>query len=222
MALEHPLRGPVGDDPGPLVALQGVEDSVVRQVEEDDVVEVPAVRHVVPAEELHPELLFPLVDAPTEDGLHEELEERVAPAANVEERGMHGHVRADLLQCRVRGGGYSRTPPRSLGSPAGSAAAASMAEPWSSSSPTVFVLDASGRRRSWRAARRSAATRRSRKMIVWPEIRSRPIVAKSSPALTAGGHSHIALSGVRTIRTASTTSWNRKHPRPGPRAASSG
>ena len=39
-------------------------------------------------------------------------------------------------------------------------------------------------------------------------------------ALTPSGQCHVALSGVRTMRIASTTSWNRKQPRPGPRSAS--
>ena len=86
----------------------------------------------------------------------------------------------------------------------------------SSSSPTVFVPLASGRRRP----RRSAATSRSRKMIVWPVMSSSPITTNSRSALTPGGHCHTTLSGVRTMRNTSTTSWNRKQPRPGPRSGS--
>ena len=42
----------------------------------------------------------------------------------------------------------------------------------------------------------------------------------SSAALTAAGHSHTTLSGVRTMSTTSTTSWIRKQPSPGPRSGS--
>ena len=50
----------------------------------------------------------------------------------------------------------------------------------SSSSPTVFVALPIGRRR----LRRSAATSRSRKMIVWPVVSSSPMTANSRTALT--------------------------------------
>ena len=46
--------------------------------------------------------------------------------------------------------------------------------------------------------------------------------AMRSAALTAGGQPQTALRGARKIRAARTTSWKRKQPRPGPRAASSG
>ena len=41
-----------------------------------------------------------------------------------------------------------------------------------------------------------------------------------STALTVGGQFQATLSGVNTMRIASTITWNRKHPRPGPRSAS--
>ena len=88
--------------------------------------------------------------------------------------------------------------------------------PSSSSSPTVLVALPSGRRR----LRRSAATSRNRKMIVWPVVSSRPMTAKSSTALTASGQCQATLSGVRTTNSASTASWNPKQPGPGPRSAS--
>ena len=46
------------------------------------------------------------------------------------------------------------------------------------------------------------------------------ITANSSAALIQEGQSHTTLSGVRTMKTTRTTSWNRKHPRPGPRSGS--
>ena len=55
-------------------------------------------------------------------------------------------------------------------------------------------------------------------MIVWPVTRSSTITANSSAALTVGDQFQSTLSGVRTTKTASTTSWNRKQPRPGPRS----
>ncbi len=68
-----------------------------------------------------------------------------------------------------------------------------------------------GRRRE----RRSAATRRIRKIIVWPVSRSRPMTTKRRTALTSSGQPATTLIGVRMTRIARTTSWNRKQPRPG-------
>ena len=73
-----------------------------------------------------------------------------------------------------------------------------------------------GRRR----LRRSAATSRSRKMIVWPVVSSSPMTANSRIALTASGQCQATLSGVRTTKNTRTATWNRKQPRPGPRSGS--
>ena len=70
------------------------------------------------------------------------------------------------------------------------------------------------------APRRSAATRRSRKMIVWPVTSSRKMTANSRMALIAGGQFQTTLSGVRKMNTTRMTSWNRKQPSPGPRSGS--
>src|SRR5436190_4356511 len=86
----------------------------------------------------------------------------------------------------------------------------------SSSSPTVFEPLASGRRR----LRRSAATSRSRKMIVWPATSRSAITANSSTALIHAGQFQITVSGVRTMNRIRTATWNRKQPSPGPRSAS--
>ena len=40
--------------------------------------------------------------------------------------------------------------------------------------------------------------------------------------LTSGGQFQTTVSGVRTSRKTSSTTWNQKQPRPGPRSASSG
>src|SRR5262249_19133705 len=55
------------------------------------VVEVPAVGDVVPADEPDPELLLVLADLARKDSLHEELEERIAAAADGEEGREDGH-----------------------------------------------------------------------------------------------------------------------------------
>jgi hypothetical protein len=59
-------------------------------------------------------------------------------------------------------------------------------------------------------------------MIVWPATSSSTIVSASRNTLIQIGHSQATVSGVRMIATTSTTSWDRKQPRPGPRSASSG
>src|SRR5574338_153936 len=91
VALEHPLAGPVADGPGALVGLEAVDRGVVGQVEQDDVVEVPAVGHVVPTQEADPELGLVVADLAGEDGAHEEREEGIPTATDGEERGQDGH-----------------------------------------------------------------------------------------------------------------------------------
>ena len=59
-------------------------------------------------------------------------------------------------------------------------------------------------------------------MIVWPATSSSTITANRSRTLIQVGHFQATVSGVRTMKTTSTTTWNRKQPRPGPRSASSG
>ena len=61
--------------------------------QQDDVVEVPAVRHVVPADEADPELLLVLADLAREERLHEELEERVPTSPDGEVGREDGHGR---------------------------------------------------------------------------------------------------------------------------------
>ena len=60
MPLEDPLPGAVAEGAGRLVRFELVERGVVGQVQQDHVVEVPAVGDVVPADELDPELLLVL------------------------------------------------------------------------------------------------------------------------------------------------------------------
>ena len=74
-----------------------VERRVVGQVQQDHVVEVPAVGDVVPADEADAELLLVVLHLLREDRAHEELEERVAAAADGEVGREHGHVVAVLL-----------------------------------------------------------------------------------------------------------------------------
>src|SRR5262245_45768962 len=82
VALEDPLAGAVAERAGGLVRLEPVERGVVGQVEQDDVVEVPAVGDVVPADEADPELRLVVLHLAREDRAHEELEERVAATAD--------------------------------------------------------------------------------------------------------------------------------------------
>src|ERR1035437_9402230 len=82
---KEPPPGAVAKGSGRLVLFQFVEGAVVRQVEQDHVVEVPAMSDVIPADELDPELLVVLLHLAREQGAHEELEERIAPPANREE-----------------------------------------------------------------------------------------------------------------------------------------
>ena len=51
MAFEDPFAGSVAEGACRVIRLELVEGRVVGQVEKDDVVEIPAVRHVVPADE---------------------------------------------------------------------------------------------------------------------------------------------------------------------------
>src|SRR3990172_2829757 len=98
VAGEDPLPGPMGKGPDLLVALQLVERGVVGQVQQDDVVEVPTVGDVVPAEEPDPVLLLVPASLPGEEGLHVELEERVAAAADAEVGREHGHGARNLQE----------------------------------------------------------------------------------------------------------------------------
>src|SRR6185369_8874861 len=228
--------GAVAEGAQARVGLELVQCRVVGEIEQDHVVEVPAVGDVVPAEEADPVLRLVLADLAGEEGPHVELEEGIATAADREVGRQNGHGPA-VLQSTDPGrrigpaapGGhrvaYCRTAPSSDGGgsspsvPGGPAAGSAACAPcwtWSSSSPTVFVALPSGRRRP----RRSAATRRSRKMIVWPVTRSRMTTANNSAALTWSGHFQTTLSGVRTMKMPRTMSWNRKHPSPGPRSGS--
>src|SRR3990172_4142483 len=93
-----PPPPPLGKGPDLLVALQLVERGVVGQVQQDDVVEVPTVGDVVPAEEPDPVLLLVLASLPGEEGLHVELEERIAAAADGEVGREHGHGARNLQE----------------------------------------------------------------------------------------------------------------------------
>ena len=59
-------------------------------------------------------------------------------------------------------------------------------------------------------------------MTVWPANSSSTSVTNRSATLIPTGQFQATLSGVRMISTTSTTTWNRKQPRPGPRSASRG
>src|SRR6478735_335292 len=213
VSFEDPFAGTVAERSRRLVRLELVEGGVVGQVEHDDVVEVPAVRDVEPANEADAELLLVFLDLAREQRLHEELEERIPAAADGEVRGEYRHCATGLLRAlNSLGRGYSRMPDGAdpSSSAGGSIAAVSSSPPaaWSSSSPTVGVALPSGRRRP---SRRSAETSSSR-----ISVRNR------SGALIGVGHSHTTDSGVRMIATTSRTTWNRKQPSPGPRSESSG
>ena len=58
MALEDPFAGSMSEGAGSFIGLELVQRRVVGKIEEDDVVEIPAVRDVVPADESDPEALF--------------------------------------------------------------------------------------------------------------------------------------------------------------------
>src|SRR5450759_2366532 len=89
MPFKDPFARPVTQGPGRLVRLQAIKRPVVGKVEQDHVVEIPAVGDVVPAEEPDPELLVVLLHLAREDRLHEELEERVSTTADGEEGREH-------------------------------------------------------------------------------------------------------------------------------------
>ena len=89
----------------------------------------------------------------------------------------------------------------------------------SSISPTVFVELASGRRRP--CERRSAATRRRRKITDCPVRSSRPITTKRRSARSSKGQFSFRPIGISTMKKPRTITWNQKQPRPGPRSGSS-
>ena len=82
MPLEHPFPGAVTQGAGRLVAFELVQRGVVGQVQQDHVVEVPAMGHVVPADEFDPELVLVLLHLARQQRLHEELEEWVASSTD--------------------------------------------------------------------------------------------------------------------------------------------
>ena len=86
VSFKHPLACTVTKCAGGLVALKEVKGPVVGEIKKDHVVKVPAVRNVVPAEELDAELLFVRLHRLREEGAHEELKEGVAPPSNREVR----------------------------------------------------------------------------------------------------------------------------------------
>src|SRR4051812_3775476 len=97
VALEEPLAGTVAQCPDALVGLEPIQRAVIRQVQQDHVVEVPAMGDVVPAEELDPVLLPVFLGLSGEQRLHVELEERVAAATDGEVGREHGHGPGNLL-----------------------------------------------------------------------------------------------------------------------------
>ena len=221
VALEDPFAGAVPEGFQALVGFQLVQCRVVRQVQQDHVVEVPAVGDVVPAEEPDAVLVGVLPHLPGEQRLHVELEERVATAADREVGREHGHAAASsglrsswpawrpapagdrrrlLSHGAFVGRGFVRGRIRRLGRRQAERRPRSRRPRPRSRRPSSSPL-ASGRRR----VRRSAATSRSRKMIVWPATSSSTIVSASRTTLIQIGHSQATLSGVRTIATTSTT-----------------
>src|SRR3954462_2890484 len=74
MSLEDPFTRPMSEGAGCLVRFELVQCRVIREVQQDHVVEVPPVRDVVPAHEADSELLLVLPDLARKDRLHEELE----------------------------------------------------------------------------------------------------------------------------------------------------
>src|SRR5690349_11190994 len=92
VAFEDPFARAMPQGAGRLVGLELVQGGVVGQVEQDHVVEVPAVRHVVPTEEPDPELLLVVLHLAREYRAHEELEEGIAAAADGEVGREHGHL----------------------------------------------------------------------------------------------------------------------------------
>src|SRR5688572_12615520 len=72
VALEDPFAGAMAQGTGGFVAFELVQGRVVRQVEQDHVVEIPAVRDVVPADEPDPEARLVVLDGARKDRPHEE------------------------------------------------------------------------------------------------------------------------------------------------------
>src|SRR6516165_4617907 len=95
VTFEDPFAGAMAKGAGRLVGLEPVERGVIGQVQQDDVVEVPAVGDVVPAEEPDPELLLVVLHLARKDRAHEELEERVSAAADGEIGREYGHLAGD-------------------------------------------------------------------------------------------------------------------------------
>src|SRR5687768_3712779 len=91
MALEHPLAGAMAHGAGTVVRLELVDGGVIRQFEQDHVVEIPAVRDVVPAEDFDAKVSLVTLDLAREYLAHEKLEKRVAATADREKRGQNGH-----------------------------------------------------------------------------------------------------------------------------------
>src|SRR3954454_11079275 len=108
MAFEDPLAGPMAEGASGFVSLELVEGRVVGKVEQDHVVEVPAVGDVEPADEADAELLLVVLHLPREDRAHEELEERVSAAADAEVGREHGHR---CCPPRANGPGHALTRP---------------------------------------------------------------------------------------------------------------
>src|SRR6476661_6340630 len=114
VSLEDPFAGPVAEGAQALVGLELVQCRVVREIEQDHVVEIPAVGDVVPAEEPDPVLRLVLTHLAGEQGPHVELEERVPAATDGEVGRQNGHGPA-LLQSVDRGAGSVRLRPAGTG-----------------------------------------------------------------------------------------------------------
>ena len=195
-----------------LVGLELVERGVVGQVEQDHVVEVPAVRDVVPADEPDAELLLVSLHLAREDRPHEELEERVAAAADGEVGREHGHGRGGPPGGDAGGrGAYCRTPAR----PAARSARSAVGRRRRLGSASVARLRPRARRPS---ASRSPAGRGGRAPVGRDEAEQEDDglagdeqqhdPTNSRTALTTAGQSHTTLSGVSTIS-------DDQHDRPG-------
>src|SRR5689334_20390923 len=90
--LEDPLPCPMTERSSAGISLQAVQCRVVGEIEQDHVVEVPAVGDVVPTQEPDPVFRLVFADLPGEQSLHVELEEGVPAATDGEVGRQHGHA----------------------------------------------------------------------------------------------------------------------------------
>ena len=170
VSFEDPLAGPMAERPGGLVGLEPVERRRSRAGRAGSRCRSPSRGpRCTSRGSWMPNFSSYSLHLAREQGLHEELEERVAAAADGEVGREHGHGLAvsagawSLGRRLLSHAAVAVSPPavRRLG--VGGAGAGSSARRPRARRRSASRL-ASGRRRP----RRSAATRRSRKMTVWP------------------------------------------------------